>query len=228
MPCTHHCDAHFSCLSHVPIFDGLSEEDRMEIARSATSREYAKGEMVYTAGEEGGRLYVLYTGRAKVFRLNPSGREQVIRMVEPGDFIGELSLLSSLPLSDNVQVTKRTTMCMVDGRELKALMARNPNIAFKVMDELSRRLEKAETSIETISLGSVSQRLAQALIEGAQDGGELHLKMTRGDWASQLGMSQETLSRKLSAWQEEGLIEQKSPRRILIKDRATLEELTAE
>ena len=228
MTCGHHCDTHFSCLSHVPIFDGLDENDKQDIARTALSREYQKGEMVYSAGEEGGRLYVLYTGRAKVFRLNPNGKEQVIRMVEPGDFIGELSLFSSLPLSDNVQATKRTTMCILDGKELKALMARRADLAFKVMDELSRRLESAENRIEAISLGSVAQRVALALLDMAGGKEELTLPMTKGDWASHLGMSQETLSRKLSSLQEEGLIALKGTRGIRLLDRQALEELGAE
>lgn len=224
----HHCDVHISCIAHVPIFAGLSREDRLEIAQTALSREYAKGEMVYSAGDAGGRLYVLYTGQAKVFRINPNGREQVLRTVEPGDFVGELSLFSTLPLSDNVQVTKKAMMCMLDGNAVRQLMATHPDIAFKVMDELSRRLERAETRIEAISLGSVTQRVSQALLELAGDGAEATLAMTKGDWASQLGMSQETLSRKLSALQDDGLIQLKGARKIRLLDKEELEALSIE
>ena len=224
MACEHNCDVHVTCLSHVPIFHNLSHKDQLEIAQTATSRTYQKGETIYSAGDEGGRLYVLYTGQAKVFRLNPNGREQVIRMVEPGDFVGELSLFSSVPLSDNVQATKTSTWCMLEGRAVKELMGRNPRIAFLVMDELSRRLEKAETRIETISLGSVTQRVALAMLELAGEQSQITLPMTKGDWASQLGMSQETLSRKLASFQEEGLIKLKGNRNILITDREALED----
>ena len=86
-------------------------------------------------------------------------------MVEPGEFIGELSLFSSLPLTDNAQALEDTTMCVLQGQRLKTLMAKYPSIAFKVMDELSRRLEKAENRIEDISLSSVTKRVAGALLE---------------------------------------------------------------
>lgn len=86
-------------------------------------------------------------------------------MVEPGEFIGELSLFSSLPLTDNAQALETTTMCVIQGQRLKELMAKYPTIAFKVMDELSRRLEKAENRIEDISLSSVTKRVANALLE---------------------------------------------------------------
>ncbi len=101
MGCKHCCDSHISCLEHVPIFAGLSQDEKLEIAEIASSRSYEKGEMIYRAGDKGGRLFVLYTGSAKLFRLTSDGKEQVLRLVNPGEFIGELSLFSSLPLTDN-------------------------------------------------------------------------------------------------------------------------------
>ncbi|NLP30584.1 MAG: Crp/Fnr family transcriptional regulator [Clostridiales bacterium] len=224
MGCKHCCDSHISCLEHVPIFAGLSQDEKLEIAEIASSRSYEKGEMIYRAGDKGGRLFVLYTGSAKLFRLTSDGKEQVLRLVNPGEFIGELSLFSSLPLTDNAQVLEATTMCVLQGEELKKLMAKYPTIAFKVMDELSRRLEKAEDRIEAISFSSVTERVAEALLEISEGKSEFSLPMTKGDLASQLGMSQETLSRKLAAFQEEGLIALKGQRKIIIKSRLGLME----
>lgn len=228
MQCHHHCESHASCIEHVPIFSSLSREERLEIAEIASSRSYEKGETIYRAGDGGGTLFVLYTGRAKLFRLHTNGKEQVLRVVQPGEFIGELSLFSSLPLTDNAQVLEATTMCVLQGERLKALMVKYPSIAFKVMDVLSRRLEKAENRIEAISLGSVTKRVAEALLELSADKKEILLPMTKGDLASQLGMSQETLSRKLTALQEEGLIALKGHRKIMIKHKLGLEEISLE
>ncbi|HHV44900.1 MAG TPA: Crp/Fnr family transcriptional regulator [Firmicutes bacterium] len=221
-----HCEEHASCIEHVPIFSSLNDEERLEIAQIASSRHYRKGEMVYRAGEASGTLFVLYTGKVKLFRINTNGKEQVLRVVQPGEFIGELSLFSSLPLTDNAQVIEDCIMCVVEGSKLKKLMVKYPSITFKVMDELARRLEEAENRIEIISLSSTTQRLAQALLELSGGGEEIILPMTKGDLASQLGMSQETLSRKLTALQEEGLFELKGHRKIVIKDRSRLEEIS--
>ncbi|MGI6161738.1 MAG: Crp/Fnr family transcriptional regulator [Christensenellales bacterium] len=200
----------------------------MEIIEIASSYSFDKGETVYQAGDEGGTLFVLYTGRVKLFRLNASGKEQVLRLVEPGEFIGELSLFSSLPLTDNAQALEETTMCVLQGDRLKALMAKYPSIAFKVLDELSRRLEEAENRIEDISLSSVTKRVVGALLELSEAKQDIVLPMTKGDLASQLGMTQETLSRKLAALQEEGLILLKGHRNIIIKDKAALEQISLE
>lgn len=228
MQCNHNCESHASCIEHVPIFASLNHDERLEIAEIASSRSFEKGETVYRAGDEGGTLFVLYTGRAKLFRLNANGKEQVLRVVQPGEFIGELSLFSSLPLTDNAQVLEATTMCVLQGERLKRLMEKYPSIAFKVMDELSRRLEKAENRIEAISLSSVTKRVAQALLELSEGKKEILLPMTKGDFASQLGMSQETLSRKLAALQEEGLIVLKGHKIIVIKNKSELEAISLE
>ena len=108
--CCHHCDSHASCLDIVPIFASLSLEEKAEIAEISSSRTYEKGEMIYSAGDEGGTLFVLYTGRAKLFRLNISGKEQVLRLVEPESF--SVSFHYSHPyLTDYAQALEETTMC---------------------------------------------------------------------------------------------------------------------
>ena len=226
MQCCHHCKNHANCIEHVPIFADLSREEKMEIIEIASSRSFLKGEAIYRAGDEGGTLFVLHTGRAKLFRLNANGREQVLQLVQPGEFIGELSLFSSLPLTDNAEALEPTTMCVLQGQRLKELMVKYPSIAFKVLDELSRRLEKAENRIEDISLSSVTKRVAAALLELSQGKQEFLLPMSKGDLASQLGMTQETLSRKLTELQEDGLIILKGHRKIIVKGKPELEEIS--
>jgi len=207
----------------VPIFSHITHEEMLEIARIIEARTYRKGEMVYLVGDPGGKLYVLHTGKVKITRINPSGKEQVIRILGPGEFMGELSLFRSSPQTDNAEALEESTMCVMDGAKLKELMLKNPSISLKVMEELSQRLQKAENLIEVISLDSVEQRLAQALLALAGDKAEITLKMAKKDFASQMGMSRETLSRKLAAFQEQGLIRLEGQRRIVILDKEGLQ-----
>lgn len=225
MQCCQSSKSYASCIDCVPIFAGLSREEKMEITEIASSRRFEKGETIYRAGDEGGKLFVIYAGRVKLFRLNANGKEQVLRVVGPGEFIGELSLFSSLPLSDNAQVLEPTTMCMLQGDRIKELMIKYPSIALKAMDELSRRLERAENHIEDLSLSPVATRVARALLNLSAGQDEFVLPLTKGDLASQLGMSQETLSRQLTALQEDGLILLKGHRGIIITDKSGLEKI---
>lgn len=214
-----------NCIEIVPIFSSLTQEEMLEIAAITTDKTFEKGEMVYLAGDKGEKLYVIHTGQVKITRLSANGKEQVIRILGPGDFLGELSLFSLLPMTDNGEAIEKSTMCIIEGKRLKELMKKYPSIAFKVMEELSKRLEKAENLIEDINLHTVEERLAQALIKMSDGKRQIVLKMTKGDFASQIGMSQETLSRKLSSFQEQGLIRLVGHRKIIILDREGLDDL---
>lgn len=214
-----------TCIEIVPIFSNLTLEEMLEVESTTIVKNYEKGDRIYSAGEIGNKLYVPHKGRIKISRISANGKEQVIRIVEPGDFMGELSLFSSIPLQEDAEVLEKTTMCIIEGKKLKILMEKYPSIAFKVMEELSRRLEEAENLIEDINLHTVEQRLAAALLKMANDKNEVILNMTKGDFASQIGMSQETLSRKLTAFQDQGFIKQEGNKKIIILNADALEEL---
>jgi len=224
--CSCNANGDYNCVGIVPIFSQLTPQEMLEVASITTDRMFAKGERIYSAGERRGELYVLHTGLVKVFRLSSDGKEQVIRTLGPGEFLGELSLFSPHPLTDYAEALEKSTMCMIQWSRLKELMATHPSIAFKVMEELSRRLEHSESLIQDINLSTVGQRIARFLLSESAGGNELVLRISKGDLASQLGMSQETLSRKLSLFQEEGLIELEGQRKIFIVDREGLVAIT--
>lgn len=214
-----------NCIEIVPIFSNLTKEEMLEVAKITSEKVYGKNEMIYMAGDKGEKLYVIHSGKVKITRFTESGKEQVIRILGPGEFMGELSLFSHLSLKDNAEVLTKTVVCMIDGKSLKELMKKYPAIAFKVMEELSERLESTEDLIENISLYSVERRISQSLIKLAGGKDEITLKMSKRDWASHLGMSQETLSRRLTVFQEAGLIKLIGHRKIIILNKEALEEI---
>lgn len=211
-----------NCIEIVPIFSGLTHIEMTEIASITVEKKYDKGETVYLAGKKDKRLYVIHSGQVKISRLSEAGKSQVIRVLGAGEFMGELSILNDSPLSDYAEALTSCRMCMIEGIALKGLMQKYPSIALKVMEELSARLEKAEILIEDINLNSAEHRLARVLLDLSRDRREFDLTLTKGDFASQLGMTQETLSRKLSAFQELGIIELRGQRTITVLDREKL------
>ncbi|HAW70004.1 MAG TPA: Crp/Fnr family transcriptional regulator [Firmicutes bacterium] len=235
MECQCHQEHMSSCVEIVPIFSSLSRQEMLEVESIAIAKKYARGDMIYMEGDQGDRLYVVHRGLVKVFRLSPNGKEQVIRVLGPGEFMGELALFSPATLTDNAVALEEASLCLIEGTLIKDLMQKHPLIAFKVIEELSKRLESAENLIRDINLHPVEQRLAEALLRMVQEqekgagGGDsaIVLPMTKGALASQLGMTQETLSRKLSSFQEQGLIELQGARKIVIIDRDGLDEIAA-
>lgn len=211
-----------SCIEMVPIFSTLTYDEMMEVARITVARSYKKGELIYMAGDKGERLFVIHKGQVKISRLTPAGKEQVIRILGPGEFMGELSLFVQKPQTDNAEALEDTTICVIDGEKLKNLMGKYPSIAFKVLEELSSRLDKAEKLIQHLGSHDVETRIVETLLELADDKGEVLLNISKKDLASHMGMSQETLSRKLTYFQEMGWIKQIGHRRIIILDEEAL------
>jgi len=208
----------------VPIFSTLNYDEMMEVASITTSRDYKKGEMIYIAGEKKKTLYVIHKGKVKLTRISPSGKEQIISILGPGDFMGELSLFNDEPITNNAEALEDTTVCIIDGDKLKEIMTKYPAIAFKVLEELSRRLKRAENLIENLGVNDVETRIVQTLLDLADENGVINLDISKKDLAAYMGMSQETLSRKLSYFQDKGLIKQIGHRRIEILDKESLEE----
>ncbi len=208
-----------SCVKLVPIFHSLNREEMAEVAGITRQRTFVGGEQIYAMGDHMDGLFVIHTGRVKVYRLSDTGKEQVLRVLGPGDFLGELSLFSHSPMPDYGEALEAGTMCVIEGARLGSLMQKYPVIAFKILEELSRRLERTEQLLENISLHSAERRLAHTLLELSAGNSEIELGLTRGDLASQLGMTQETLSRRLSSFQELGLITLLGHRRIVLRDR---------
>lgn len=203
------------CITLVPIFADLSRKEMQEVAAITREKRFKKGENIYFAGRDEKQLFVVHSGRVKISRVNESGKAQVIRVLGPGDFMGELSVLHEIPLTDFAEATEDCVMCAIPGESLKSLMNRFPSIALKALQELSSRLEDVQGRLERTRHSSPEQRVAQALLEMADGSPEFRLPLTKGDLASQLGMTQETLSRKLSALQTRGLISQ--PRQGVVK-----------
>jgi CRP-like cAMP-binding protein len=204
-----------NCIELVPIFSNLTKDEMFEIALITSEKSLDKNEMIYHAGLKHDSLYVIHKGRVKITRINEAGKEQVIRVLGPGEFMGELSLFTKELTKDNAIALEKTIMCKIDSQDIKGIMARFPSIAVKILEELSKRLQSAESLVEDISLLSVEKRIAKSILQGA-DEDILDLKMTKGDWASYLGMSQESLSRKLSIFQELGIIRLEGHKRIHI------------
>ena len=212
-----------TCIDRVPIFQHLTAGEKQEVAQITRQKSLAKGELLYGMGDQVHSLFVIHSGLVKLYRLSAAGKEQILRVMEPGDFLGELALFTSSPMQHYAEALQECTMCVMEASRLRELMAKYPSIAFKVLEELSQRLEQTEQLLEEISLHSVERRLAQALLDLSAGSSEIELALSKKDLASQMGMTSETLSRKLSSFEAQGLIEQVGQRRIIIRDRRGLE-----
>lgn len=219
------------CISKVPIFNHLPLNDMLEIAQTSNSKTYEKGEIIFEAGNSSDYLYIVHRGQVKIYRLTASGKEQLIRIMEPGDFMGELSLFTDETLTSFAEAMKKTEICAIHKSDLRKLILAKPEIALKILEAFSVRMNETERTIERFSTQDAEKRLASYIIELVDDDTgdstglgvyEITLPMSKRDLASYIGMTQETLSRRLSAFQENGWITQTGQRGITILDYTAL------
>ncbi|EAC3855361.1 cyclic nucleotide-binding domain-containing protein, partial [Listeria monocytogenes] len=91
----HHHHSHIDCIRLVPIFNHLNEEQMSLIAQSAQEVHYAKNALLFGNGDKDDTLYIINNGRVRVYNLNESGREQTVRILNPGDFMGEVAIFQT-------------------------------------------------------------------------------------------------------------------------------------
>lgn len=212
-----------SCIANVPIFSALDDEELLEVLLTSTHKKLKKGELLYHEGEESEKLYVISRGKVKVTKFSKEGREQILRVLEENDFTGELSLFSSHVAKSNAEAIEATDVCVIESGRIRELMEKRSGIAMKVLAELSRRLEKTETLVETLGLMDVDEKVAKILLSMADDRDVVDLGVTKKDLAAHIQMSPETLSRRLANLEDLGIIRQETPRRIVILKKEVLE-----
>ncbi len=211
-----------SCVERVPIFHELNKEEVHEIAMITTNKKFKKGEMIFFAGDQLKNLYVIHKGKVKISRVSDDGKEQIIRVLGSGDFIGELSLFTQSISKSNAEVIEPTSVCVIEGKKIKEIIYKHPSISIKILEELSERMENAENLIEQLGIRDVEQRVIDMILSLADDNNRVTLSISKKDLAAHIGTSQETLSRKLSYFQSKGWIKLIGHRKIQIIDKESL------
>lgn len=224
----HHSPSVAGCVSQVPIFRHLEQDQLLEILSVTRTQKYKRGETIYRTGEPSDGLYIVNGGRIKIYRLAESGKEQLLRFLEPGDFGGELALFQETLHENYGEATVNTSICRVNRQDLRVILLRYPSISLKILAEFAQRLEQAEKQATRAAIERVETRLALYLAEllGSLNlRGEVVLPMSKKDLASYLGTTPESISRKLAELEEAGLIRQVDNRIIEILDGKGLQEV---
>lgn len=194
-----------SCIQYVPIFKSLTTKELDDVILISSHRHINKGEFIFHAGENIHSLYVIHRGKVKIARYSEEGKEQIIRLIGHGDFLGELALFNEEKVMTYAEAIEPTVVCLIDANRLRELMLKVPTLSYKMMAELSKRLEKAESLLENSNLLNAEQKVVRYLLELEREG-YVKFSMSKINIARNLGITPETLSRKLKGLEEHQLI----------------------
>jgi CRP/FNR family transcriptional regulator len=216
-------------LKRCPLFAGLKEEDLKKIKAVASLKRVGKKQILFSDGEEARGFYVILSGKVKLFKISPEGKEQILHVVSPPEAFAEAALFLEGNYPAFAETLTDSQLLFFPKRDFIQLIERNPQLSINMIVSLSYFLRKFASLIEELSLKEVSSRVAKYLIDlslkSAKEGRspkEIDLDLSKSQLASKLGTISETLSRSLAKMKAKKIIDVKK-NRILILNREALE-----
>lgn len=218
------------CAESVPIFSSLDSKQLSKVINLIIHKEYNKGETLVFEGQSMNSLVIINTGQVKAYRATLEGREQILYIFSAGDFFGERNLLRDQDSPYSVEALEETHICLINKQDFQMMVGHFPDIALKVMAKLCEKLDRLENTVEAMGTHTVEARVNAVILEFANKYGKPHpkgimieLPLSREGIANYIGLTRETVSRKLSLLQEEGTLEMVGNKKILLLDRHALE-----
>jgi len=202
----------------VPLFAGLSPAHLQAVADMAVPRSYARGSLVFRQEDAADGLYLVESGRVKVFLTQTDGEEVIVGLLGPGDHFGEMALIDAQPRSTGAMAHQDCELRVIPKRDFRRLLGESNELAQSLLQGLSERLRGANRMIESLATQDVTGRVVRTLLQYAQlDGGRpvVAEPLTQQDLAQMVGASREMVNRTLQDLVRRGLIERHSDRIVL-------------
>lgn len=221
-------------LSRAPYFVGLDEAALDAVDRRMRTRTYAADEPVYRAGEPADALYVVAEGRVRVSQATADGTETVTDVLVPGELFGAMGTLGEPSHLQSASALVGSCILRIGQGDFRQVLLEQPQVALRVLDDVAARLARAHTDIGGQGTETVPQRVARALLRLADKLGEdrgprgvmLEVPLSRADLAGLARSTPESVSRVMSRWKKDGIVD--SGRRwTSLLDRRFLEEVAA-
>lgn len=221
-------------LARAPYFLGLSEDELDSIDRRMATRSWAPDDRLYQAGDPAETLYVVAEGRVKLSQVTASGTETVTDILVPGELFGAMGALGEPYHLQTASALVGSCTLRIDQDDFREVLAEHPRVGLRVLDDVAARLTRAQSDIGGQTTDTVPQRVATALLRLADKLGEdrgregtmLEVPLSRADLAGLARSTPESVSRIMSRWKKDGLID--SGRRwTALRDRQRLEDEAA-
>ena len=218
-----------SFLSRLPLFHGLPEGDLEALSGIVLERPYAAGEPIFSEGDRAEGLNIVFSGRVKIYKLAPNGKEQILHIMGPGEPFAEVPVFQggSYPASAGAIEASRVLFIPRDG--LTEMIRKNPSLALGMLAVLSRRLKEFSVTIENLALRGVPERLSAYLLhvsDSEKGVAEFELGIKKGLLANLLGTTGESVSRVLAKMSQAGILRVQG-KKIAILDRRALADVAA-
>lgn len=216
-------------IAQIPLFNGLPRGQLDKLGNIAVEKKYRKGQTLFAEGSRATGLFVIISGKIKVYKLSLEGKEQILHIFSSGEFFGEVPMFAGGNYPAHAETLESSRVLFFPRNAFIELLKIEPSLALNMLAILSQRLRLFTHLIEDLSLKEVPARLAAYFLylsDRTKASDTFELDITKAQLASVLGTIPETLSRILSRMNQQQLI-QVEGRRITLIDRQALENLAA-
>ncbi len=195
-------------LSQIALFAGLTGDELQVLAQQAVERRFAPEEVLFWEGEPCAGIFLIVQGSVKIFRISPGGREMMLALETAPSTVAELPLFDGGPYPASVRAADAVVTLFINKSDFQQVCRQYPDVALKVLAVVGRRLRHLVGLVESMTFGSVTQRLARLLLDASSQAGaeQFNLPLTHQEMASRLGTVREVVSRNLGRFRAEGLI----------------------
>lgn len=193
-------------LRKLPLFSSLSADDLQAVAAIVRLRRVEKGDVLFAEGEPGLAVWLVCSGAVKLVKTDSTGREQLLKTVEPQEFFAEVVLFDGGTYPATAVAASEGEVGILYNADACKLVHAHPNLAWHFLKVLSARLRRAQGRIQILCQGDAAVKIAATLLYLAQEKGTDHLAIGQQDLADMAGIARETVSRVLAKLSSEGLI----------------------
>lgn len=224
--------ADLNALRRVGLFASLGDDLLTGLVQQLRRRSFSRGTMLFHKDQAGDALYIVESGRVRIFLPAPGGEELTVEIAGPGDVFGELALLDGRPRSASAEALEDTVVLTLGREEFLRHLRTTPSLAAALVELLSSRLRHVTEYAESLAFLDIRARLARTLLEMAdrygvrRDGVEIDLDLTQTDLATMVGATRERVNRALGMLRAQGLVDLRG-KRIILPDPSRLRQWTA-
>ena len=211
-------------LSETPLFEALSAEDATALRRGIIDVQLDRGERLFTEGDDGDKLYIILTGKIKLTKAAPDGRENLLSVHGPGEMFGELSLFDPIPRTSSATAVTSARLAGLAHDDLRTWLSTRPEVAMHMLQALAQRLRRINDVKADLVFTDVPGRVAKALLDLAErfgvqtpEGLQVNHDLTQEELAQLVGASRETVNKALADFTARGWI-QLAAKSVLVTD----------
>lgn len=200
-------------LRRAPLFASLDDQAFAALTEELTEVELSRGSALFHEGDPGDQLYFIVSGKIKLGRTAPDGRESLVAIMGPGELFGEMALFDPSPRSTSATAVSETRLAGLKHENLKKVIERSPDVSAQLLQALARRLRRTNENLADLVFSDVPGRVAKALLDladrfgrPATDGILVAHELTQEELAQLVGASRETVNKALAEFVQRGWI----------------------